>query len=131
MLEKAKTVDTLGIEPSTPRRQQLKMLSGCDNQLHHVPMRSVKKQSTHISTNYARSLPSVFGGSHKYSISKSAKCSFTLMSDPEHHILARASGPNISPDPLLILIGKYAERPTRSSYAQVRSLSAGQPQMRL
>ena len=27
------TVDTLGIEPSTPR-----MLSGCDNQLHHVPM---------------------------------------------------------------------------------------------
>ena len=28
-------MDTLGIEPSTPR-----MLSGCDNQLHHVPVQT-------------------------------------------------------------------------------------------
>ena len=63
-------------------------------------------------------------------ISQSAKCLFMLMSDPECHILAWASGPIISPDLLLIFIGKSAEHPTRSSYAQVRSLSAGQPQMR-
>lgn len=29
-------MDTLGIEPSTPRKRN-QMLSGCDNQLHHVP----------------------------------------------------------------------------------------------
>ena len=31
-------MDTLGIEPSTPRRTITRMLSGCDNQLHHVPV---------------------------------------------------------------------------------------------
>ena len=31
-------MDTLGIEPSTPR-----MLSGCDNQLHHVPLEAEVK----------------------------------------------------------------------------------------
>ena len=51
VLKKAKAVDTLGIEPSTPRRQQLKMLSGCDNQLHHVPIHLVRMQLKHISSN--------------------------------------------------------------------------------
>jgi len=34
-LKIAKTVDKSGLEPETPRSQP--MLSGCDNQLHHMP----------------------------------------------------------------------------------------------
>lgn len=38
-------MDTLGIEPSTPRSYHV--LSGCDNQLHHVPL-SVMARAIHI-----------------------------------------------------------------------------------
>ena len=40
----AKSVDTLGIEPSTPRNRFFRMLSGCDNQLHHVPLEKLERK---------------------------------------------------------------------------------------
>ena len=47
-------MDTLGIEPSTPRRRK-PMLSGCDNQLHHVPEIECKAHGhTHRAAVYSR-----------------------------------------------------------------------------
>lgn len=41
MKEGDEKMDTLGIEPSTPRNLRVDdLLSGCDNQLHHAPMKT-------------------------------------------------------------------------------------------
>ena len=50
-------MDTPGIEPGTPRKHHI-VLSGCDNQLHHVPHKMFKNKR-HLSFNSILDLISV------------------------------------------------------------------------